>query len=349
LATTDTLTLSKLHQSEFAKDAYQMITRYEKQLIAKIDILSGYNKDLEQGKIKVIELEIDHINAKITEQTKLLESIERGIKNPALNLAASSTPQKMSDMINEDNIEQGFLGRGLIVDCGEEREKKNVSLRDRKGRKTSADNLAYEQIKAEIGMIAQLANKESNDSIENEFNGVEKEVEATQEAFDMLCNIDDHYEQNDYRNHSRLGPLYARASERVINIASILSLGNFVDGRMTITTDHVKFALMMTLNSIRHLASNLRVNEAKDGETIEAKMEGIKEVILKRLDVAKDDHDNGWRYLSKIKGHLKRQNYYQDIAKELLMHNQDAFNNSISSLSGEKLIQVDGKKVRLSR
>ena len=70
--------------------------------MAKVDILAGYNKDLEQGKIKAIELEIEHINSKITEQTSLLKSVEQGIRNPALNLAASSTPQKMADMINEE-------------------------------------------------------------------------------------------------------------------------------------------------------------------------------------------------------------------------------------------------------
>jgi len=349
LATTSLLTLSKLHQSEFAKDAYQLIGRYEKQLAAKQDILLGYNKDLEQGKIKAIEIEIANITAEIAGQTRLLESIKRGVKNPALNLAASSTPQKMADMINEENIEQGFLGRGLMVDCGEEREKKNTSLRDRRGKKSNDDRVLYEHLKAEIGMIAQLANQESEKTVENEFNGVNKEVDATPAAFEMLCNIDDHYEQNDYRNHQRLGPLYARLSERVINVSSILALGNFVDGTMTITTDHVRFALMMAINSIQHMASNLKVNEAKDGETIEAKLEGIKEVILKRLDVAKDDSDEGWRYLSKIKGHLRRQKYYQDIADELAQHSQDAFNNAITSLNGDRKIELIGKKVRLKR
>jgi putative DNA primase/helicase len=349
IATTSLLSLSQLHQGEFSSGAFTQISRLEKQLSAKEDIKLGYNPQLEKPKIEVIEVEIQKIKNSIAEQQTLLDTIGHGIKNPCLNLAASSTPQKMSDMINEDNIEQGFLGRGIIVDCGTERSRKRTNLRDRKGIQDHKGKVLAAKLEAEIGMIAQLSKENSEKQIDNEFNGILDSVDASEEAYKMICDIDDHYEQYEYLNHERLGPLFARVSERVVNLASILALGNVVNGVMTIEPEHVKYALMLSLNSITMLESNLRVNEAKDGDTIEAKLEGIKEAILKKLNVAKDDLDDGWRMISKIKANIKRQRFYQDMEAELLKHDQSAFNNAISALQGAGLVQVSGTKIRLTK
>ncbi|AUR86574.1 coil containing protein [Vibrio phage 1.086.O._10N.222.51.F8] len=349
IATTSLLSLSQLHQGEFSTGAFQQIARLEKQLSAKEDIKLGYNQQLEKPKIEVIDIEIQKIKTSISEQQTLLDTIGHGIKNPCLNLAASSTPQKMSDMINEDNIEQGFLGRGIIVDCGTERSRKRTNLRDRKGAQDHKGKMLIAKLEAEIGMIAQLSKENSEKQIDNEFNGVLDSVDASDDAYQMICEIDDHYEQYEYLNHERLGPLFARVSERVVNLASILALGNLVNGVMTIEVEHVKYALMLSLNSITMLESNLRVNEAKDGDTIEAKLEGIKEAILKKLNVAKDDLDDGWRMVSKIKANIKRQRFYQDMEAELLKHDQSAFNNAISALQGAGLVQVSGTKIRLTK
>ncbi len=349
ISTTSLLTLAQLHQNEFSANALQQITRLEKQLTAKEDVRLGYNKDLEKEKIKVIDFDIDKLKLKIQEHRHLLETIESGVKNPCLNLAASSTPQKMSDMINEDNIEQGFLGRGIIVDCGSERSRKTTTLRDRGANKDTSTVMMFERLKAEIGVIAQASEDSMSGSVEADFNGKRVCVEADEDAFNMICDIEDHYEQDEFRNHDRLGPLYARVLERVINLSSIMALGNYVNGAMTINIEHVRFALLMTLNSISMLESNLKVNEAKDGETIEAKLEGIKEAILKKLDVAKDDPAQGWRLSSKIKANMKRQKFYQEIEEELLKHGQSAFSNAVISLQGSCEIEVKGKEMRLAR
>ena len=349
IATTSLLSLSQLHQGEFSSGAFTQISRLEKQLSAKEDIRLGYNQQLEKPKIEVIDIEIQKIKDAIAKQQALLDTIGHGIKNPCLNLAASSTPQKMSDMINEENIEQGFLGRGIIVDCGTERSRKRTNLRDRKGAQDHKGKMLIAKLEAEIGMIAQLSKENSEKQIDNEFNGILDSVDATDEAYQMICDIDDHYEQYEYLNHERLGPLFARVSERVVNLSSILALGNVVNGVMTIEVEHVKYALMLSLNSITMLESNLRVNEAKDGDTIEAKLEGIKEAILKKLNVAKDDLEDGWRMISKIKANIKRQRFYQDMEAELLKHDQSAFNNAISALQGAGLVQVSGTKIRLTK
>ena len=255
----------------------------------------------------------------------------------------------MSDMINEDNIEQGFLGRGIIVDCGSERSRKTTNLRERRGKVDTNGPMMFAMLKAQIGIIAQASADSLSGSVEADFNGSKLSVEADDDAFNMICDIEDHYEEQDYRNHDRLGPLYARVLERVINISSVMALGNYIDGVMTINIEHVRFALLLTLNSIAMLQSNLKVNEAKDGDTIEAKLEGIKEAILKKLDVSTDDNTDGWRLTSKIKANIRRQKFYQEIEEELLKHDQSAFNNAIFSLQGGGLIDVKGKEIRLSR
>lgn len=346
LATTTIMPLSKLHQEEFISSILTRISRLEKQLTAKEDTRIGFNQDLEKAKITVIDAEIDKIKKQIVEQDEIITTLETGIKNPSLNLTASSTPQKMAAIIDEDGVESGFLGRSLIFDCGVEREARNWDLWGKKGNDNHDDRMLYERLKAEVGMIAQMSTDLSKKSVEDDFNGIEYSTVATDEADQMLFNIAKHYDQHQYINHNRLGALYARLPERVMSVSSCLALYNVIDGNITIEPAHVNYALLIALNSIEHLASNLRINEAVDGDTIESKLDGIKEAVLKRLDVSKDDKNEGWRYKSYLKDYLKRQKYYRDVAEELRKHDQDAFENALMGLRGESKIEVDGKKVR---
>lgn len=351
ISTSSHYILSKLHADEFEATLSSKKARYEKMITAKEDIRLGFNTELEKEKIKHIDHEILQLKEKSKEVDRVAYAIEHGVKDPALNLAALSTPQKLAGIIDEDSIESGFLGRALIFDCGVERVQ-NDSLNDfgqweENGYESHDDKMLYEKIKAGIGMIVQSSNDVRNGHIESSFTGKDTKTLATPEASRMMFDIAVHYDQQEYLNHPRLGALYARLSERVMSVSSSLALYNEVNGNVTIDVQHVKYALLVALNSIKHLESNLRINEAKDGETIESKIEGIKEAITKRLKVNAGDKDDGWRYKSKLKEFLKRQKYYQEIAKDLLKHNQDAFENSIMSLRGEGKVEINGQRIRL--
>ena len=353
IATSSLYILSKLHAEEFEATLSSKKARYEKMILAKEDIRLGFNVELEKEKIKHIDHEILQLKEKIKEVDRVAYAIEHGVKDPALNLAALSTPQKLAGIIDEDSIESGFLGRALIFDCGVERVQ-NDSLKDfdkweENGYETPEDKALYQKLKAEIGVIVQASMDAKNDHIDSIFTGRNTKTIATPEASRMMFDIAVHYDKQEYLNHPRLGALYARLSERVMSVASSLALYNVIDNNVTIEVEHVKYALLVALNSIKHLESNLRINEAKDGETVESKLEGIKEAITKRLNVNKDDPDEGWRYKCKIKGNIKRQNFYQDIAKELIKHNQDPFENAVMSLRGEGKIEIDGVKMRLKQ
>lgn len=347
LSTSSSYSLPKLHVDEFKSLVSTSNARLEKTKKAKEDIRIGYNVEREQDKIKKIDFEIASIDADLLENEKLIKRLQTGIKNPCLNLAASSTPKKMASIIDEDSIESGFLGRGLIFDCGVERAPRNFDLIGKSEEIDRESKKRLTILQARVGAIAQMASDNSQARVDAEFNGTYYKMVATKDAEVMIMNIARHYDQYHYRNHSRLGALYSRLSERVTSVSSILAMDNLVNGNLVVEVEYVLYALKLTLESINHLAGNLRINEAVDGNSVEDQLEGIKEAIIKRLTVSKKDKDGGLRYKSKIKDDIKRQNYYKEIAKENLKHGQDAFENALRSLIGEGKIESIGKHLKL--
>lgn len=349
IATSDDITLSALHISEFQDKILTRISRLEKMKIAKEDIKLGYNVEREDAKIKVINKEIADFDAKIEDSKRKYDQIGNGIENPRLSLSGYSTPTELSGIINERTIGNGFLGRTIIVDCGEERSQLNPKLTNVSESFKHEMDVRYKQLLARVGAVHQMASDTSKKRVEEEFNGRVFEITATKEAKALFTLIRIHYDDHLYINHQRLGALYSRLLSRVTSLASILAVDNLVDGNLQIEEEYVLFALKITLASIEYLHSNLRVNEAVDGVTVEDKLEGIKEAIIKRLSVSKTDSKDGWRYISELKNYLKRQNYYREIAKELLSHGQDAMVNAISVLRMEGRVEIVDKKIKKIR
>lgn len=335
LATTSLMPISRLHLDEFQGQMIHRISRLEKQVIAKEDIKLGYNVELEKPKIEKAEAELEKIQVEINKLQVMMEDLESGIKDPCLNLIALSTPKKLAAIIDEDAIESGFLGRGFIFDCGSERTHRNFDLWGKKSHDERQTEIEMQKLKARIGAIAQMASDTSQKKVDAEFNGHEYKMTATPEAYKLMYDVSCHYDQYHYINHNRLGAIYARLPERVMSVSSILAMDNLVNGELVIEEEYVMYALKLALASVDHLSSNLRVNEAVDGATVEDKLEGIKEAIIKRLSVSKKDEREGWRYKSELKNYLKRQKYYQEISKELLEHGQDAMENALAVLMGE--------------
>ena len=348
IATSDDITLAAMHVGEFQDKMLTRIGRLEKMKIAKEDIRLGYNVEREQEKIKYVDAEIADFDNKIAESKSTYDQIGTGIENPALSLSGYSTPTELAGIINERTIGNGFLGRTIIVDCGDERSHLNKELVNVSDDFKDKMDVRYRQLLARVGAIKQMASDTSKKRIDKEFHGLDYKITASKDAQVLLSTISAHYDNEVFINHHRLGALYARLPSRVTSLSSILAVDNLVDGSLQIEAKHVLFSLKITLSSINYLHSNLRVNEAANGATVEDKLEGIKEAIIKRLSVSKTDKNNGWRYKSEIKNYLKRQKYYQQIAKELLNHNQDAMENALTVLRGEGKIIIDDKKIKKS-
>lgn len=350
LSTTSCYKLSQLHRDEFLTHIETARARVEKVIEAKREAIAHMNQDHEEGRIKKAQLEIEQLERKLADHDKRAITARDGVRNPSLHLLAYSTPQKLAAIVDEDSIESGFLGRALINDCGIERAPQRLTIADLKKAPTGGQDMQFEMLKAQIGLICQLADDESKRSVDNEFNGSRFRYDITPDAERDMCAILQHYDQHHYRNHPRVGAIYARLVERVMSLSSIMALGNYGCDGARIESSYVRYALMLVLQSLEHLTSNLKINEGATEETVEAKLEAVQAAILKMINIdrRKDDQD-GWRYVSVIKAQMKRRKFYQQIQKQLDGANQDAMQNALAMLGGKIEMDPSGKQIRLRK
>lgn len=350
LSTTSCYKLSQLHRDEFLTHIETARARVEKVIEAKREAIAHMNQDHEEGRIKKAQLEIEHLERKLADHDKRAITARDGVRNPSLHLLAYSTPQKLAAIVDEDSIESGFLGRALINDCGIERAPQRLTIADLKKAPAGGQDMQFEMLKAQIGLICQLADDESKRSVDNEFNGSPFRYDITPDAERDMCAILQHYDQHHYRNHPRVGAIYARLVERVMSLSSIMALGNYGCDGARIESSYVRYSLMLVLQSLEHLTSNLKINEGATEETVEAKLEAVQAAILKMINIdrRKDDQD-GWRYVSVIKAQMKRRKFYQQIQKQLDGANQDAMQNALAMLGGKVEMDPSGKQIRLRK
>lgn len=350
LSTTSCYKLSQLHRDEFLTHIETARARVEKVIEAKREAIAHMNQDHEEGRIKKAQLEIEQLERKLADHDKRAITARDGVRNPSLHLLAYSTPQKLAAIVDEDSIESGFLGRALINDCGIERAPQRLTIADLKKAPAGGQDMQFEMLKAQIGLICQLADDESKHSVDSEFNGSPFRYDITPDAERDMCAILQHYDQHHYRNHPRVGAIYARLVERVMSLSSIMALGNYSCDGARIESAYVRYALMLVLQSLEHLTSNLKINEGATEETVEAKLEAVQAAILKMINIdrRKDDQD-GWRYISVIKAQMKRRKFYQQIQKQLDGANQDAMQNALAMLGGKVEVDPTGKQIRLRK
>lgn len=350
LSTTSCYKLSQLHRDEFLTHIETARARVEKVIEAKREAIAHMNQDHEEGRIKKAQLEIEQLERKLADHDKRAITARDGVRNPSLHLLAYSTPQKLAAIVDEDSIESGFLGRALINDCGIERAPQRLTIADLKKAPAGGQDMQFEMLKAQIGLICQLADDESKHSVDSEFNGSPFRYDITPDAERDMCAILQHYDQHHYRNHPRVGAIYARLVERVMSLSSIMALGNYGCDGARIESSYVRYSLMLVLQSLEHLTSNLKINEGATEETIEAKLEAVQAAILKMINIdrRKDDQD-GWRYVSVIKAQMKRRKFYQQIQKQLDGANQDAMQNALAMLGGKVEMDPSGKQIRMRK
>lgn len=340
IATTGRLKLSRLHVEGFSENIFNSISRLEKEKAAKEESLAHCNPDHDKAKISHLGSELSKIEEKIAKAKASLDDIRGGIKRPCLNLIASSTPRELASIIDEKNIKSGLLGRSLVLDCGEEARERNFNIWGMNP--ADIGRLELAELEREICLIAQSADETAASDEQKEFSGRHGvTVKPTEAADKMMFEIAVHYEQNRFRNHPQLGSLYRRLSERVASLSSIMAFGNIQGNVAVIEPEYVEFALFLTLTSIDHLASNLKLNEAAAGESIEAQMDGISEAIIRKLP-----SDGSWKFQSDLKVLVSRNKAYKEIARQLSGSGQDAFNNAIINLTMKGVIEMEGKKIR---
>jgi phage/plasmid primase-like uncharacterized protein/2C-methyl-D-erythritol 2,4-cyclodiphosphate synthase len=343
LATTDNFKPARNHVSEVETTIRASLSRLEKEKIAIEECISHCNPSHDEAKIRQYEANLQKKEERIATEESALNMLETGIPDPCLNLAGSSTPGKLSQMVNTDNIDSGLLARAIVVDCGETRARLNTSLT---GVDVSLLNINDKNdIIRDISLIAADADKGITGSVEREFNGAGPAIEviATESATAAIALIDKHYDQDRYRNHAQIGSMYARISQRVQSVASLIAFGNIKDGKAVIEVEFVEYALSLIIKSFDNLISNLKINAAVDGDDLGEKVSAIQEKIIRRLASSTGESV----LLSAVKQTITKAAYYKEIKKALEGTGQDAFQNAITMLQTTGRIVVDGKFIRL--
>lgn len=343
LATTDNFKPARNHVGEVEATIRNSLSRLEKEKLALEECIGHCNPEYDEGKIKQYEMQIQKKAERIATEEAALHMLETGIPNPCLNLAGSSTPGKLSQMVNTDNIDSGLLARAIVVDCGETRARLNMRLT---GVDVSALNIHdRNDIIRDIALIAADADKAMHSDAEREFNGEQPmlDVIATEEATSAIDLIKLHYDQDRYRNHEQIGSMYARIAERVQSLSSLMAFGNINNGKAVIEVDYVIYSLALIIKSFDNLISNLKLNAAVDGDDLTDKVNAIQEKILRRLKSSKGEQV----FVASVKQSITKAAYYKEIKKALDGTGQDAFQNAITMLQMTGKIVVEGKVIRL--
>lgn len=344
LATTDNFKPARNHVGEVETSIRNSISRLEKEKLALEECIGHCNPEYDEAKIKQYEMQIQKKAERLATEESALHMLETGIPNPCLNLAGSSTPGKLSQMVNTDNIDSGLLARAIVVDCGETRARLNMRLT---GVDVSMLNIHdRNDIIRDIALIAADADKAMRSDAEREFNGEDQvmEVIATSKAVEAIDLIKLHYDQDRYRNHEQIGSMYARIAERVQSLSSLMAFGNIKDGKAVIEVEFVHYSLALIIKSFDNLISNLKLNAAVDGDDLTDKVNAIQEKILRRLQSSKGEII----LLSNVKQGITKTSYYREIKKALDGTGQDPFQNAITMLQMTGKIVVEGKSIRIA-
>lgn len=344
LITSDNFKLSAMHKAEFSEKYYNQLAKLEKELLAKEADIKACNPIYDGETLAFLECAKVEIIKKINEANRRIMIIDVGVKDSCVNLSAFSTPAKMADFIDEIAIESGFLGRGLIADCGVDAEPLNRALMDDKSGTIRARLDAMEAAIVErLKSVYALSLEESEERKSAEYCGGIFRTE--QDAEDLINEISDFYDIPEYRNHARLGPLFRRIIERLFSVASILSLDSVAyQGVAIVKKEHVLYALAIILRSISMLESNLKINEGATSERMQDKLKALETLIINQLNKSE------FKYKSAVKNKATRGKFYKTIEDAVKSSGQDAFENAINGLAsnGEIVISDCKKKLKLA-
>ncbi len=127
-----------------------------------------------------------------------LEHIKNGMPHPYLSLVSYSTPTKADFIVSLETILSGFIGRFFYW--------RGPSVRG-----PLLKNIESKVPCADIIKRCEL------------INGVEYQIEMSHDCDELLDEIVDYFEQDEMLNHEQLGAIYARGSEQVKQMASLLA------------------------------------------------------------------------------------------------------------------------------
>lgn len=190
-------------------------------------------------------LDADMLEKRAAKISNRLAWIEDGMPDPFFSLMGHSVPENLDSFISLENIGSGFLGRALIVRCPDTRRE---LVRD-------IDQGSHTLMLCKSDIKRGLSAVRNSDS----------DITAAPAARDYMNKCIDWYENDQQRNHPVLGGIYARASEQVMRVASILALA---EGQISLS--HAKYANALVKQSIDDVSYILLKAYAETGEAKES-------------------------------------------------------------------------------
>lgn len=213
---------------------YILSGNYVREIGAKV------NKEIEQlsKKISLTQQEESHL-------LKLEVSasyIKNGMGNPYISLASYSTPTKADSIINIETICSGFIGRFFYF----------------RGERLSGKLLTPVISKPSAHILDRCT----------AVDGAIEQIELSSECEELLKQITEYFDQDKLLNHGQLGSIYARATEQIKQMASLLAVETGI-----VTAEHL-------LYSARYFQQNMDYYE----EVINKKFVDDQQKLLKSAD-----------------------------------------------------------------
>ena len=147
-----------------------------------------------------------------------------GLPDPFISLLGSSTPVMMDGFINDRTLQDGWLGRVILMKGAEDRPESPFE---------SKKKIVSNEVATKLREIRQ-----SHQNI-TWGDGAKETLE------DLHC----YYQQNEIRNHDRFGAVFARIHEQVEKVASILAVSN----NFIMTPEHILWAHEFEYLSIKNM------------------------------------------------------------------------------------------------
>lgn len=201
--------------------------------------------------------------------------INQGLINPIVNIYATSTPIELDKSITYRSIANGLIGRFFIF-----REDENFPRPMSYGISSHQKESIPESIIYKLGMIIAKGRSKDTEFIYNPAYGLEywgeaTEMQATEEAKAISEKVDLYFVKKGEEAPEELQPIYARAFEHVLLIASLIACETAV-----ITYDHLMYAFAFVKSDITTKILMIAKAKKKKDDSLEDRIQSAKVDIL---------------------------------------------------------------------
>lgn len=259
--------------------------------------LEAIKEEVEESKEFIVQGQIDN-------ERRKLDYIKQGVPNPFMSFYGTSTPLNLDGLVTPNNIASGLIGRSIIL---KEYDNYPPATSYGFGQKRMATELPI-QIKERIKNIFHRGRANDKTMTWREDYGLEYWVDpiamtATDEAIALTSKIAAHFDSIGRRASPSAQPLYTRAFELVVKVATIMACETCI-----ITSKDLMYALALIRTDMSTKLALLHVAEGDEKGSSEDEREKALYIRLNELCATKGGLTSG-----QIKDRTKRKYNEADV------------------------------------